>query len=202
MCERRNPVCRALWILAALVLIAGPTAAQEPPPAWEIDYDASEIVASARQMGSPVPARFDSFEGEIRFDRDRIDDSMIAFEIDVASIRAANEDVETEAKSEDWFHADQYPTARFQSTSIRSVGDGRYEVSGDISIKGVTREITVPFELSVEEAPSSDALTGSAKGEFTIQRLDFGVGKGEWGDTAVVSNEVTIRVSITGRRPK
>lgn len=195
----------AILCVAAATAFAAPAAgagSQNMPPAWEIDQEASSIVATGRQMGSRVPARFEEFSGEVRFAADRLDRSRIAFEIDVASIRAANEDVETEAKSEDWFDVERHPTARFESSEFRDLEDGRYEVTGDLTIKGVTKEVAVPFELSAEEAPSGDAVIGTAEGEFTIQRLDFGVGKGEWGDTSIVSDEVTIRITMKGRRPK
>jgi len=190
--------------LVAVLAVAWTSAAgaADKPAKWRIDYDASQIVASARQMGSRVPAQFETFTGEIRFDRDRLDSSSLSFEIDVRSIRAANEDVETEAKSEDWFHAERYPKARFVSTDFEERSDGRYAVTGDLTIKGKTQPVTVPFTLSLDEDETGDGLVGSAKGEFTIQRLDFDVGLGEWGDTSVVSNDVTIRVEIVGRRPE
>ena len=84
-----------------------------------------------------------------------------------------------------------FPQASFQSSAIRAVGGGRFEVQGTLTIKGRAREIVVPVQLQ----PAAGGLT-SASGGFTLRRLDFAVGSGEWTDTSLLANDVQLRFKL------
>ena len=89
----------------------------------------------------------------------------------------------------------QHPTARFVSTSVKPLGNNRYEVRGNMSIRGQTREVAAPFTLK------TDGAGAVLEGSFPLKRLDYGIGSGVWGDTDVVANEVRIsfRLAVAGQ---
>jgi polyisoprenoid-binding protein YceI len=78
---------------------------------------------------------------------------------------------------------------------VRPVAAGRYEVTGPLSIKGVTREIKVPFTVKQEGG------VRVFEGEFPIRRLDFKVGEGAWADTGTVADEVRVRLRLVTAAP-
>jgi polyisoprenoid-binding protein YceI len=84
------------------------------------------------------------------------------------------------------------PQAGFQSTGIRTTGPGRFELTGQLTIKGRTRELTVPVQL----APAA-GTNATASGSFTIRRLDFQVGEAEWSDTSLLADDVLARFRLT-----
>jgi polyisoprenoid-binding protein YceI len=91
----------------------------------------------------------------------------------------------------------KFPKASFESSAIKAAGPGKFEVSGKLSIKGSVQDVVVPVTLS-QAGPLS-----TASGSFTLKRLDFKIGEGEWADTAVVANEVTVKfkLALTGMAP-
>jgi polyisoprenoid-binding protein YceI len=86
----------------------------------------------------------------------------------------------------------KFPVAHFASASIRDVGGNRYEVAGKLTLKGITRDCTVPITVRTDAAGNR-----IAEGTFAIRRLDYKVGEGEWADTATVDNDILVHVRMT-----
>jgi polyisoprenoid-binding protein YceI len=88
----------------------------------------------------------------------------------------------------------KFPQATFKSTSIKGLGNGKFEVAGKLDIKGNMRDLVVPVQITQSGANST------ATGSFVIKRLDFKIGEGEWADTTVVANDVTVKfkLALTG----
>ena len=95
-------------------------------------------------------------------------------------------ETETEAKKPEWFHVAQFPQASFRSSAIKATAPGRYEVSGQLTIKGRSQPLTVPVQLA----------GNTATGSFAIKRLVFGIGSGDWADTSLVADEVQVRFRL------
>ena len=79
----------------------------------------------------------------------------------------------------------------FASSAIKPLGGGRFDVAGTLSIKGSSQPVVVP--VTVTQAGG----TSTASGSFTIKRLDFKIGEGEWTDTSMVANDVTVKFKLT-----
>ena len=90
-----------------------------------------------------------------------------------------------------WFNAAAFPKATFQSSAMKALGGGKFEVAGKLAIKGSTRDVVVPVALA-----QSGGMT-TATGAFTIKRLDFKIGDGEWADTSMVANDVQVKFKLT-----
>ena len=151
----------------------------------------SEIGFVSKQMGVPVQGRFERFAGQVDVDPAKPEGGKVAFTVELASAVVGTPETATELRKPEWFDTGKFPTASFQSTSIRSLGTGKLDVVGKLTIKGVSNEIHVPMTL----VSQGDLL--KVAGEFTIKRLDYRIGAGEWGDTGLVANEVLVRPRLT-----
>ncbi|MBY0468173.1 MAG: YceI family protein [Burkholderiaceae bacterium] len=151
----------------------------------------SEIAFLTRQMGVPVEGRFRQFDAQVAFDPKQVAASKISFTIDLGSATIGTAETEAELLKPDWFDTRRFPKATFTSTQVKQVAAGKLEVAGTLSIKGSSQPVTVPVLL----APSGTFTT--ATGSFTLKRLDFKIGDGDWKDTSVVANEVQVRFKLT-----
>jgi len=180
---------RAAWMVLAAIGAAGVAgvvfAAQFPLP------DKSEVAFISTQIGAPVEGSFTRFSGRVDLDPKAPQAGSVTFTVDMASVQFPSAEVLAELAKADWFDTAHFPKAEFRSSAIRTLGPGRFEVAGALTIKGRTRPVVIPVELQ------STAGTSVATGLLAIKRLDFGIGGGEWGDTSVVEDEVKIRFKIT-----
>lgn len=151
----------------------------------------SDISFVSKQMGVPVEGKFKKFEADLNFDPKKPDTSKIAFAVDLSSVDIGNSETEKELTKPGWFDSLKIPQAKFTSTSIKSVGGGKFEVAGKLAIKGNTRDVTAPISLT-----QAGGVT-TARGEFTVKRLEFKIGDGDWNDTSLVANEVVVKVKLT-----
>jgi len=155
----------------------------------------SEVAFVSKQMGVPVQGRFDRFDGRLNVDPARPEAGIVSFTVDLGSVAIGTDETLVELKKPEWFDVAKYPSASFQSTSIKSSGGGRIDVVGKLTIKGIAREIHVPMVLTTTRTPQGDALV--ATGEFVVKRLDYKIGAGEWGDTSLVADDVLVRPRLT-----
>lgn len=150
----------------------------------------SEVAFVSKQMGVPVQGKFDKFDARVDIDPRKPESGKIAFRVELGSASLGNDEAERELKKPGWFDSSRFPVATFQSSAIKSLGDGKLDVAGKLSIKGTTRDIHVPITLIQQK----DLLRANA--EFTVKRLDFRIGDGEWGDTGLVANEVVVKLRL------
>ena len=153
--------------------------------------DKSEIRFVSKQMGVSVEGRFRRWRANVDFRPQDLARSRAEFDIELASIDLASDESESEVKGPLWFDAAKFPVAKFTSTKIREAGNGRYEIAGKLALKGAAHDIIVPVTLRKDAAGNS-----VAEGEFTLKRLQFGIGQGLWGDTDTVADDVIVRVRM------
>lgn len=154
----------------------------------------SEISFTTKQMGVPVDGRFKKFTAQVAFDPKKPDAAKIGFTIDLASTSIGTPETEAELAKPDWFNLKAFPQATFQSSAVKALGGGKFEVAGSLSIKGAKQNVVVPVTVT-QAGPTSTAV-----GSFTIKRLDFKVGDGDWKDTSMVANDVQVKfkLALTG----
>lgn len=180
-----------LALALAAAMLAPAALAQQVIPAQ------SEIAFVSRQMGVPVEGRFKQWSAQIAFDPKNAAAGKVGFTIQTASAAFGSPETDAEVPKPAWFHAAKFPTASFASSAIKPLGGGRFEVAGTLSIKGQAQPVTVP--VTVTQAGG----TSTASGSFTIKRLDFKIGEGEWADTSMVANDVTVKfkLALSGMAP-
>lgn len=183
-----NRLARALALLAAaLFMLLVPPLAQAQQKLLPAQ---SEIGFVSRQMGSPVEGRFRSFDAQVALDPKQLAAAKIVLVVDLASATLASTDTETELRQPDWFDVKKFPQATFTSSAVKLVGPGRLEVVGTFSLKGRSRPLAVPVALTQAGG------TTTATGAFTIRRLDFKVGDGDWTDTDLIANDVQVKFKL------
>jgi polyisoprenoid-binding protein YceI len=194
------PAFRSSLPLAPIaLLLAMPGALAQ---SWQVE-DGSRIGFTAFQQGSPVEGRFETFTADIGFDPDDLGNSRVAVEIETASITTGHKDRDATLRSSAFFDVAQWPTARFASDELTHESGDTYAAHGRLTIRDVTSEVVLPFELTIGADPdAADRLLATAKGDVTISRLDYGVGQGDWASTKTVGDEVVIRIEIRATRPR
>ncbi len=155
----------------------------------------SRVEFEFRQMGVPVKGGFKRFTTQMTFDPARPEAARAQIEIDLASIDAGSAEADDEAAGKLWFNRSAYPKASFVSSTVRALGNDRYEMRGTLTLKGRSRELVVPVRF----VPGKTAA--AFDGSFSLNRLDFGIGEGMWADVSTVANEVRVsfRIAATGK---
>lgn len=179
----------ALALASTAVLAGAPAFAQQAVlPAQ------SQIGFVSRQMGVPVEGQFKKFDAQVAFDPAKLAASKVAFTVDTGSATLGVKESDAELPKPAWFNVPKFPQATFQSTAIKALGGGKYEVSGKLAIKGSTQDVVVPVAMT-----QNGAIT-TATGSFPIKRLAFKIGENEWADTSMVADEVQVKfkLALTG----
>ena len=125
----------------------------------------------------------------IAFDPANLATSRFDVTITLASADTQNSERDDTLRGADFFNVAKMPTAHYVATKFRSLGGNRYAADGTLALRGVTKPVTLNF---VWTAGVSIALTGDAG----VNRLDFGIGGGEWADTSTIGNAVKVHTSL------
>lgn len=180
----------AALLLASLVL---PAQAAEYTA---IDAAKSQLGFTYKQMGVNMDGSFSRFAAKLKFDPAKPEAATASFDVQVASVDAGSADANKELAGKDWFDGVRYPLAQFVSTRIAPLGGNRYQVSGRLSIKGRSHEVSAPVTFS----PNGNSAV--LEGSFTIQRSDFAIGEGSWADVSIVANPIQIRFKLLAEAGK
>jgi polyisoprenoid-binding protein YceI len=143
-----------------------------------------------KQMNVPMQGHFKHFAGQLRFDPARPLLASASLDIDLASIDTGSSEGDEEVRGKLWFNTPQFPVARFVSTSVKPLGNNRFEVAGRMSIKGRTHDVSTPATFRQQGA------NGVFEGRFVLKRADYGIGEGMWADFGTVANEVQIKFRL------
>ena len=151
----------------------------------------SEITFVARQMGVPLDGKFGKFDAQLAFDPKKPETGKIAFTIDLGSASVGDAETARELKKPEWFNVVKFPGATFTSSNIKAAGPGKFEVAGNLIIKGISKPVTIPVTL----APGAAGVS-VAQGSFLLKRIDFKIGEGDWSDVSIVANDVTVKFKL------
>jgi len=171
-----------------------PTATEAVADTWIVRQSASSLGFHTAWSQGPVDGRFEKWKAAIRFGPEALDNSSVDVTIDMASAKTGVDDTESALPGTDWFSVAAHPTATFRATRFSHLGGNRYEASGTLSLRGVSRPLKLAFTLSI--AGDVATMTGTT----TIDRTVFGVGQGEWTATTDLPAAVTVKVAIKADR--
>jgi polyisoprenoid-binding protein YceI len=174
-----------LAAIAVLVVIGAALAAN-----WRIAPEQSRLGFAATQAGSPFEGAFRRFAAEISFDAADLASSRAVVVIEMASAETGNLERDVALQGSDWFAVSRFPQARFETRGFRGLGNDRFEADADLTIRDVTRPVTVPFTLR----PDPDGVR--ARGEVAINRTAWGVGQGQWASEQWIPHAVTVRFDL------
>lgn len=184
---------------AALVLAASPLAALAPAASaasYTVDNSHTSVLFKTTHLNvSPFWGRFNKVSGAFEFDAANAAASKLAIEIDVGSIFTSDKKRDDHLKSPDFFNAKQFPTISLKSTSVKAGSRaGSYLVTGDLTIRGITKNVTVELTKTGEGKDPWGGERIGFEGAFTINRLDYGVSY----MPDALGKDVTIVVTVEG----
>jgi polyisoprenoid-binding protein YceI len=181
-------------LLLVVALISAFVSSADAADTFKIDPVHSFVLFSVQHLGiASTYGRFNDISGTVAFDKDDPSKSSVELSVQVESLDTHNSIRDRSVKSRDFFDAKQFPTMTFKSTKVEGSGD-MLKVSGDLTIHGVTKPLTVDFKNGGEGKGVFGEMRGGGETRFTIKRSDFGMNfeLGEVGD------EVTIILSLEG----
>ena len=160
----------------ALVLSAAVAAAQ--PVLYNLDGSHTQVGFSVRHFFSKVPGQFNKFDGKIMLDEKNWANSSVEATIDAASVDTNNEKRDGHLKSADFFEVEKYPTLTFKSTKVTSPSQGKLQVAGDLTIRGVTKPVVLDVDYLGSGAVAIQGNSMSRAGfeaRTRVNRKDFGI---------------------------
>ncbi len=188
---------RILPALVAFATLASglATTASAAVETYTIDPVHSSIGFKIRHFVSHVPGSFTQFNGTITVDRDNLENSSVDVVINVGSINTFNEKRDADLKSPNYFDADKFGTMAFKSTSWKKTGDNQFDVAGNLTIKGITKEVVLKVTLLGFGPGMRGAQLSGWEATTTLLRKDFGVtGPAMMGKA--LGEEVAISITI------
>ncbi|WP_232822138.1 YceI family protein [Salinicola sp. CR57] len=187
-------------LAAALLASTASVSAMADTTTYQMDPTHTSVVASWSHFGFSHPtATFSDVTGTIQFDEDDVANSSVEVTIPVKTVDTKVPALNEEFLGSEYFDVAQYPDATFKSTEIESVGNDRYDVHGDLTVKGVTKPVVLHATLNgVGEHPMAKVPALGFDAETTLQRSYFGL------DQYVpnVSDDITIRLSSEAEAAK
>lgn len=192
-----KPFAASALLAAVLLFPNGATAGMQT---FKIDAGHSGVNFKVRHFFSKVPGKFDKFTGTIKLDTANLAASSVEVSIDAKSINTGNEGRDKHLRSPDFFDAEKFPTITFKSTSVKVLsqapGATQLQVTGDFTMKGVTKPVTLEVEFAGVGKAFGGMLAGfSAKSQ--VNRMDYGV---SWNKavegTNVLGDTVDIDINV------
>lgn len=175
--------------LAATLITASLTSAAD---VWTIDSTHSSVGFNVRHFFNKVPGTFDEFNGTITFDPAKPETGSAEATIKVSSVDTRSKKRDGHLQTEDFFLTEKFPTITFKSKAWKKTGDNTFDVTGDLTIKDVTKEIVLKTTL-LGVGPGRPGKTVSGwEATAILDRRDFGITYGQ----GMVGNDVEVVLNI------
>lgn len=158
---------------------------------WAIVKEKSSLTFKATLYGSEFEGIFGNFDGTIIFNPDDLQGAVADISVDMKDVKTGDANRDSSITGAEWFDSEKHPEARFMTTGFEKTGENSYLAIGNLVIRGVTMPLHLPFTLDIEDDKAV------MKSEITLNRLDFGIGTGEWEDEKTVGHSVNVAIELT-----
>jgi len=188
-------------VLAAAVAAASPTLAADT---YQFDKSHTTVGFQIRHVVTNVGGKFQDFSGSIKVDRVKPENSSVEFTIQAASINTNEPKRDEHLKSPDFFDVTNQPTITFKSTSVKPTGKDTYEVAGNLTMRGVTKPVTLPITFLGEgRDPWGNEKMGFEL-QTTLNRKDYGIIWNKALDQGglLLGDEVKVQISVEANKVK
>ncbi len=184
-------------VLCAVVSLLTIASASAAPARWTVDPAKSSLEFAVVVEGAVVKGKFKAFGSLIAFSTDDLAHSSARITIPMDEAKTGLVERDAMLLKPAWFNILDFPQAVFQTTSFTHKGGNKYEAAANLTLKGVSKDITLPFTLYI----TGD--TAVMKGETVLKRLAFGVGQGpDFATGTSVALDVKVMVNVTAKRAK
>jgi len=180
---------RLLVLFTALALAASASATVET---YKFDPAHSSVDFSIRHFFSNVPGSFARVAGSIVVDRDDLTKSTVEATIDIASVSTNNDKRDAHLRSASFFDAGKFPAATFKSTTWTKTGDNTYDVTGDLTLKGVTKPVVLHVQSLGFGPGMKGAMLSGWSATAALKRSDFGI----TGFEKMVGDDVAVTINV------
>ena len=189
---------RLLSAAALLAFAAAPAFAA--PVTYKLDPTHTNVIAQWNHFGFSNPfANFGNVEGTLVYDAANIGNSSVQVTLPLSGLEAFTPKFNDHLRSADIFDIAKFPTATFKSTKVESAGNGKLKITGDLTIKGITKSVVLDATLNkAGEHPMKKVAAIGFDATATIKRSDFGLGL----FAPMVGDEVTLRITTEATAPK
>ena len=161
-------------------------------PVLAADYvqaPGSSLAFAGSYQGEVFTGRFPGFATRMRFDPAQLATSRLEVTIPLATATTANAEYDEQMRGDAFFDAGRYAQAHYVATKFRALGNGRYAADGILSLHGVSKPVVLTFTWTPGAQP---VLAGKA----SVDRLDFGIGSGDWADTSLIPNAIAVSTKV------
>ena len=165
---------------------------------WEIDKAHSNIYFDVRHTYATVRGKFKDFSGSLQFDPDNLALGSVSFQVNTKSIDTGIPNRDNHLRSEEFFASNKYPAMTFQSIGVKQKEGNQYILEGNLTIKGKTHKVTVPFTyFGTRENPlKKGQRVAGFETRFSIDRLEYEVGPGKYFEMGVIGRNVDILIAL------
>ncbi len=182
-------------LLTVLALFGLATAARAAPaPAWSVDKAASAVRFSSSMNAQAFSGAFRRWDAAIAFDPKNLAGSSVTATIDTASAATGDPDRDQALPTAAFLAAVKFPKATFTAHVFKDLGGGRYAAIGQLTLRGVSKPLTLPFTLAITGARAR------MKASLALNRLAFGVGQDEWKAITALPAAVSVTIAIAASR--
>ena len=165
---------------------------------WDIDKGHSNVYFDVRHTYAMVRGKFEDYSGSVQFDADNMEMGNISLEVRTKSVNTGIANRDNHLRADEFFGVKKYPTMTFVSSGVKQKEGEQYLVEGDLTIKGKTRKVAMPFTFfgSRENPLKKGQQVAGFEARFSINRLDYGVGPGKYVEMGTIGNQVDILVTL------
>ncbi len=174
-------------LLGALLLTLAASALAGP---WRVDPGQSRLGFTATWQGAPFQGVFRRWKADLQFDPARLDQGSFDVRIDVTSVDTQSEDRDQAMGGPEWLDFAHFPEARFVSTRFEAPGGEGFLAWGRLTIKGVSRDIAVPFQWHPQ------GTRARLRVDTRLKRADFNLGEGEWSSGDDIGLDVQVQADL------
>ncbi len=186
-----------LRVLSLILALAAALPVSAAPATWTVDPAKSSLTFVVGVNGQAVTGKFKAFGAIIAFDPADLAHSRATITLPMDEAKTDDATRDAMLLKPDWFNIIDFPKAVFETTSFIAKGGSKYEATGKLTLKGISRNVTLPFTLDIAGA------TATVKGETVLKRLDFGVGNSkDYAGGTPVALSVKVMVNLTAKRAK
>jgi polyisoprenoid-binding protein YceI len=193
---------KRILLIPLCLFILGQT--QAVAQEWKVDPIHSGILFEVKHIYSTVRGHFSDFTGDVFFDPDNLEKSKFDFSVKIDSINTNNGKRDNHLRSDDFFAGNKYPVMTFKSSRVTHAGGNKYILEGKLTIKDVTKDITLEFTYwGQKENPfKKKEMLAGFDALLKIDRLDYHVGAGKFYSMGVVGKNIDILITLEVVRDK